>query len=62
MAVNRSEFELIVVNLLKQKPTTRKQQRIGSRKTSATIIPKPAPGSAPQLASDKSEEPSEPSC
>jgi hypothetical protein len=38
MKVDRSKFEQIVGNLLKQQPTSRKDERTG-KKTSGTIIP-----------------------
>lgn len=61
MKVDRNQFESIVGNLLKQKPATRDQQKIGSRKHSNAIIPSKT-RSAPQSSSDKEAEKYEPFC
>jgi hypothetical protein len=54
--VQREKFESIVGNLLRQKHATREQQKIGSPRTSGTIIPP-----TPQLKPDTGVEPSAPS-
>jgi hypothetical protein len=64
MAVNRAQFESIVGNLLNQKPSTRKEQRTGTKKVKRIIPPKTVPSqsaSVPESESDKAAEKSEPS-
>lgn len=64
--VNRSQFESIVENLLKQQPATRKDERTGKKKSGELIIPKTASeqdqASRHQPRSGKSTEKPEPSC